>query len=101
MDIANAERKCSDTMSLHEHFTMSSTTPVHHAARASTIVIVASVVLAAVTNSCDHYDKRKAMRDRRMEYLQHMSDSARTAHDQRGDSLRRAQDSAMRRAGKK
>jgi uncharacterized protein HemX len=65
--------------------------------RFSRIVLAALLlVLALCTSGCDHYDKRKAMRERRMEYLQQMTDSARNAHDQRGDSLRRLQDSGAK-----
>jgi hypothetical protein len=38
--------------------------------------------------SCERYEQKKAARERRMEYLRSLTDSARKAHDAQGDSVR-------------
>jgi hypothetical protein len=55
--------------------------------------ILALVIVVASTfpTMCDRYRTKQAMKDRRRDYMMHLTDSVRTVRDLYKDSVRRAQ----------
>jgi hypothetical protein len=49
------------------------------------------VGVLALSSSCERYNTKKEIRDRRMDYYQHYLDSVRTHNDMLKDSLRKEQ----------
>jgi len=67
---------------------------IHQMRRRTIFYAVCLLALFVAATSCERLGKKWDARERRMNYLQHRVDSARTAHDAHNDSLRHAGQSA-------